>query len=106
MKFLTEPLDNGSDERNFGCRIGNPQCIDVALCANGGANLRPFVGQFNFDSHGFDGNKDVGKENHGINPEDSVWLKRNLGSEICILAEVEERDLRTNFAIFLKVAAR
>ena len=77
------------------------QFLDVGTVANRLRDFGTFVGEFDRNAHGFDGNQDVREEDHRIDSEDAQRLKGNLGGQIDVLAEIEEGNLLADVAVFL-----
>ncbi len=75
LKFLPQPFENRSHERHFRGWIGDAQPVNVRLCSNRIADFRAFVCERNLNTHRLDGNQDVGKEDHGIDTKNPIWLK-------------------------------
>ena len=73
--------------------------------ADGFGKIRAFVLEFEGQAHGLGGDEDVRENDDGVDAEAAKRLDGDFECQIGSLADLEERMLCTDFAVFRKVAA-
>ncbi len=90
-------------EARFLFRIKGGKLTDLRGRSKGMLNHRPFIRQFERQTHCACGDQDIREHTDGVHAQDAIGLQRNLNGQFRRLADLEEIMLCLNGAVFRQV---